>query len=240
MTHHDHEHTWSDSHGSHGVQPPPSDEELARLAAGGVRGAESVPLHFFKGPGPLNVHPVPRKRIRRKGSTVWFTCTYEFRWFLDRVEGTTRAKAITKMYDVLLADNAWTRAGVHWKRVMDRARSDIVVRVVPQDTTVCGVGAAGCYSWGYEPDGKPVAEMGVEYIDRPGPWAALVGMELQGHGTIRGDDMYFNVHAPYPVGVMGNWEAMARANYFPTEQEIEDSKTWLRGETPPDRIHRHG
>ncbi len=235
----DHTHTWSDSHGSHGVQPPPSDEELARYEASGALGAETVPVHFFKGPGPMNVHPVPRKRVRRRGSTTWHVCTWEFRWYLDRVEGTTRTKALSRIYDVLLAPNGWIRAGVHWKRVMNRADADILFRVIPQDTTVCGPGSAGCYSWGYEADGKPVAEVGVEYIDRDGPWASLIGMELQGHGTFRGDDMYFNINAPYPVGVMGNWEAMARAGYYPTDQEIADSKTWLRGETPAARIHRH-
>lgn len=187
----------------------------------------------------MDVRSVSPKRVRRKGSETWFPCDREFRWFLDRVEGTSRSKAIAKIYDVLLGDRSWSRSGVHWKRVYNRADADILVRVIPQDTTVCGVGSAGCYSWGYEPDGKPVAEMGVEYIDRPGPWAALVGMELQGHGTFRADDMYFSVHAPYPIGVMGNWEAMARANYFATDQEVEDTKTWLRGETPADRVHRH-
>lgn len=235
MSDHDHDHT--SDHGSHGVPSPPSDEVLAGYAAGGVRGSEPIPLHFFA-KGPMDVRKVPRKRVRRFGSATWHVCDYEFRWFLDIVKGVSRAKALTRIYDVVLADNGWIQAGVHWKRVMDRAQADIIIRVLPEDETVCGPGAAGCYSWGYEPDRKPVAEMGVEYIERPGPWAALTNMELCGHGTFRGDDMYFAVHLPY-VGVMGNWEAMARANYQPTGQEITDTVTWLQGQTPPDRIHGH-
>lgn len=234
----DHEHTWDSDHGSHGIPAPPDDDDLSSIQVGGVMGVQPVPLHFFKGPGPMNVRPVRKKKVGRKGQEP-FICEWEFRWYLDRVEGTTRPKALRKIYDVLLHPRAWTRSGVHWKRVMERSQADILIRVIPQDTTVCGKGAAGCYSWGYEPDGKPVAEMGVEYIDRPGPWAALIGMELQGHGTFRGDDMYFDIHAPYSVGVMGTWDAMARAQFYPTDQEIEDTRTWLRGETPPDRIHRH-
>ncbi len=232
----DHDHT--SDHGSHGVPPPPSEYTLDEYAAGEIRGAEPVPLHFFKGPGPMDVRKVPRKRVRRTGSATWHICDYEFRWFLDVVKGVSRAKALTRIYDVVLADNGWIRAGVHWKRVMDRTQADIIIRVLPQDETVCGPGAAGCYSWGYEADRKPVAEMGVEYIERPGPWAALTNMELIGHGTFRADDMYFAVHLPY-VGVMGNWEAMARAGYQPTGQEVADTVTWLQGQTPPDRIHRH-
>lgn len=235
MTDHDHDH--GSPKGCHGIPIPPPDEELARYETTGVRAASSYPLHFFAR-GPKDVRSIPKRYIRRRDGGA-FTCTYEFRWFLDRVEGTTRAKAITRLYDVLLAPNSWSRAGVHWKRVMDRAQADIIVRVIPQDATVCGPGSAGCYSWGYEADGKPVAEIGVEHIDRPGPWASLVNMELIGHGTFRADDQYLAVHQPYVGGVMGTWADMARASFYPTDQEVEDSKTWLKGETPPDRIHRH-
>jgi hypothetical protein len=237
MTDH-HDHTWDDDHGSHGVQPPPSDGDLRVWEFSTVRGAEPVPLHFFKGPGPMDVTRIRRRRVRLRDGT-YESCNFEFRWFLEKVEGTSRSKALRRIYDVLLAPNSWTNAGVHWKRTINRAQAHIVVRVLPMANTVCGVGAAGCYSWGYERDGKPVAEMGVEYIDRPGPWAALVNMELLGHGTFRADDQYFAVHQPYPYGVMGDWKAMARAGYFPTEQEIADSITWLKGETPSDRIHWH-
>lgn len=232
----DHDHT--SDHGSHGVPPPPADDVLAGYAMGEMRGAEPVPLHFFAGPGPLDMTPVKPRAVRlRDGRTR--RCTWEFRWFLDRVEGTSRTNAAKRIHDVLLDPNGWTRAGVHWKRVYDRAAAHIVVRAIPMDTTVCGPGAAGCYSWGYEADRKPVAEMGVEYIDRPGPWAALVGMELQGHGTFRADDQYLAVHLPYVCGVMGTWQAMACAGYLPTDQEVTDTVTWLQGRTPSERIHGH-
>jgi len=235
----DHEHNHTSEHGSHGVQTPPDDATLAEFTKRFVRraGTEPVPLHFFFG-GPQDVTKLVTPRRIRLRTGQYVKCEWEFRWFLDRVEGTSRSKAITKLYDVLLAQDSWTRAGVHWKRVTDRAQAHILVRVGPQDKTVCGVGSAGCYSWGYEADGKPVAEMGVEYIDRSGPWAALVNMELLGHGTFRADDMYFAVHLPY-VGVMGTWEAMAQAGYMPTDQEVLDTQTWLKGETPADRVHWH-
>lgn len=235
MTDH-HNHDFGDDHGAHGVPVPPTDEELRRHELTEIRGSEPVPLHFFKGPGPMNVEAVKPRRIKLRDGTSR-TIRWRFHWYLDRVEGTTRAKALRALYDVLLAPQGWTRAGVQWARTMDPAKADIVVRVIPQDTTVCGPGSAGCYSWG---GGKPpAAEMGVEYIDRPGPWAALVGMELQGHGTFRADDQYFAVHQPYPYGVMGSWAAMASAGYFPTEAEIQDTITWLEGNTPADRIHWH-
>lgn len=231
----DHHHDHDATHGAHGVQAPPPDDVLAEYEAQEVRGAEPVPLHFFKA-GPLDVTPVRPRYIRlRNGQRR--RCTWEFRWYLDRVDGVTRSKAITRIYDVLLAPNGWTRAGVHWKRVLRPQDAHILMRVIPKDETVCGPGSAGCYSWG---GGKPpVAEVGVEYIDRPGPFAALVGMELQGHGTFRADDQYFDVHQPYPYGIMGDWEAMARAGYMPTESEIEDTRSWLQAKTPSERVHRH-
>lgn len=233
--HHDHHHGTRE-HGAHGVQPPPSDDELAQYESQGMRGSESVPLHFFDGPGPMNVTRIPRRRIRLRDGT-YRTCSWEFRWYLERVEGTTRTKALRRVYDVLLDPRGWTRAGVHWKRVIDPARANIRVSVLPQDLTVCGPGAAGCFSWG---GGRtPLAEMGVEYIDRPGPWASLTNMEMVGHGTFKADDMYFAIHQPHLVGVMGTWAAMARAGYMPTDAEIADTMTWLEGKTPPDRIHWH-
>lgn len=220
------------------IPPPPSDEVLERYAAGGARASgDSTPLHFFA-PGPADVRPVRRHRIRLRDGTTR-AVTWTMPWYLDRVEGTTRATALRRLYDVLLAPQGWTRAGVHWARVTRREDAAVIVRVIPQDTTACGPGSAGCYSWGYEPDGKPVAEIGVEYIDRPGPWAALVQMELCGHGTVRADDQYTRVHQPYRCGVMGDWPAVACAGYMPTPAEIEASIQWLRGETPADRVHWH-
>lgn len=219
--------------GCHGVPLPPDDAMLATYEQGGMRGAEPVPLHFFA-KGPLDVQPVRPKYVRLRDRT-YQRCTWEFRWYLDRIEGVGYRTALGRLYDVLLAPNGWIQAGVHWKRVWSRDDADILVRVIPQDETVCGPGAAGCYSWGR---GTPVAEMGVEYVDRPGPFAALVGMELQGHGTFRSDDMYWAIHLPY-TGVMGSWSAMAAAGYMPTDQEIADSVTWLNGQTPADRVHVH-
>ncbi len=233
MSNKDHHHN-TPERGCHGVPLPPDDATLATYRQGGMRGAEPVPLHFFAN-GPLDVRPVRPKYIRLRDGT-YQRCTWEFRWYLDRIDGVSYRTALDRLYDVLLAPNGWIQAGVHWKRVWSRDAADILVRVIPQDTTVCGAGAAGCYSWG---QGTPVAEMGVEYVDRPGPFAALVGMELQGHGTFRADDQYLAVHLPYPSGVMGSWESMAAAGYMPTGQEIADSVTWLAGQTPADRVHWH-
>lgn len=233
--HHDHGHG-SREKGAHGVPEPPPDSILRDYERIGVRGSEPVPLHFFDGPGPLNVRRLSRRRYVKLRDGSYAKCDFEFRWHLDRVEGTTQGEALKGIYDVLLNPRSWTRAGVHWKRVYSPNDADILLRVIPQDTTVCGPGSAGCYSWGHPH--APVAEMGVEYITRPGPFAALTNMEMLGHGTFRADDMYFAVHMPY-VGVMGDWQAMARAGYYPTDQEIEDTKTWLHGQTPTDRVHWH-
>lgn len=233
--HHDHHHG-DQEQGAHGVPLPPSDDELRSFEEIGVRGAEMVPLHFFEAPSAKNLPTtITPRRVRLRDGT-YQRCTREYQWFLDRVEGTTKARALTKIYDVLLHPRSWIRSGVHWKRVMDPAQAQVLVRVIPQDTTVCGPGAAGCYSWG---GGRPpAAEMGVEYIDRPGPFAALTNMELLGHGTFKADDMYFAVHLPY-AGVMGTWEAMARAGYYPTDQEVADTVAWMEGRIPGDRIHWH-
>lgn len=237
-----HSHNFGDKHGSHGIEPPPPAAVLEQYRQATITDEGStgtpIPLHFFKGPGPLDVRSVRKKRVRTRDGT-YKTCNREFLWYLDKVEGTTRTKALDRLYDVLLASNGFIQTGVHWKRVFSRAEANILVRVIPMATTVCGPGAAGCYSWGYEYDGKPVAEMGVEYIDNEGPWAALVNMELSGHGTFRADDMYFDVHMPYATGVMGTWEAMARAGYMPTQQEVADAVTWLEGKTPAELIHWH-
>ncbi len=249
--HHDDHHHGEDHDGdgipersAHGVPPPPSDEELeryqdedhARRGMGAGRPSTTVPPHhFFQ--GPMDVHRVANPYLLRLRAGSRQRITHRFRWYLDRVEGTTRRKALKRLYDHLLHPKGWAQMGVHWVRITDRRYANIIVRVIPQSELVCE-GAAGCYSWGYEPDGKPAAEVGVEYIDREGPWNVLVGMELCGHGTVRMDDGYLTPHQPY-VGSMGTWSQAAAAGYLPTAQEIESGRMWLRGEIPSDRVHFH-
>lgn len=236
--HHDHDHG-ADRYACAGLPPPPPDEELSRFAvAGRIFGAMqtgSMPHHWSTGPLDVTRLDAPRRVRLRDGTTR--QVEWEFKWFLDRVEGTDRKTAIKRLYDVFLHPNGWTRAGVRWKRTLDRAQAHIVVRVIPQDTSVCGPGSAGCYSWGYEADGKAVAENGVEHIDRDGPWRVIVGMEVQGHGTFRVHDGYIN-HPGYE-GVMGSWESVARFDFSPSEAEIQGAVMWLAGQTPAEMVHQH-
>ncbi len=222
-------------HAHPGPPPPPPDEELEPLRAMGATAEGTPPHHWQRGPADVRPLPSPVRVKLRGGGTA--EATHEFRWFLDRVAGTDRRTAARRLYDVFLDPTGWVRAGVRWKRVKDRADADIVVRVIPQDETVCGPGSAGCYSWGYEADGKPVAEMGVEHIGREGPWLVIVGMEAQGHGTFRVHDHYVN-HPGYQ-GVMGTWESAAAFGFSPSNAEIEGARRWLRGETPAELIHEH-
>ena len=256
--HHPTDHDHGDTHGAHGVPIPPSDEELERLGreqrqrmntrtlpnqGGGMtlvatdpRLSPTVPPHhFFQGPMDVLPAGLDDYLLRlRDGSKV--RITHRFYWYLDRVEGTTRRKALKRLYDHLLHPQGWAQMGIHWVRTTDRELAQVWVRVLPQDTSVCGPGSAGCYSWGY--DARPVAEVGVEYIDREGPWNVLVGMELCWHGTVRGDDMYLAPHQPY-YGSMGTWANAAAVNYLPVPAEIQSGKEWLAGQVPADRIHWH-
>lgn len=229
-----HEHTHA-----HGLVTPPTDEVLAMAAreSVGAGADESTPPHHWQR-GPMDLHPVATPYRLRLRTGVHQTITHRMYWQLDRVTGTTRSRAASRLYDVLLDPRGWVRAGVHWQRVGWRTDADIIVRVIPRDETVCGPGSGGCYSWGYEPDRKPVAEVGVEYIDRDGPWQMLVGMELQGHGAFRMHDGYIN-HPGYE-GVLGSWEAAARVGYRPSAAELDGARLWLGGQTPADLIHGHG
>lgn len=192
--------------------------------------------HFWKnGPEPARALPAPRRVKTRNGR--YQTCTHEVLWFLDRVEGDERHWALARLYDVLLDPDGWIRTGVHWKRVMRREEAGILVRVIPMATTVCGAGAAGCYSYGYERDFKPVAEMGVEAINAPGEWRVIVGMELCGHGTVKMEDMYTSDHVTGYVGSMGTWQAAEAVGYRPTRAEIEAATQWLAGTLDPGLIH---
>ena len=227
-----HEH--SPLRGCHGYPHPPAGMTFGlRRAAGEVPYGD--PLHFWRdGPvTPMRLLLPHRVRLR-DGSRR--RCTHEVRWYLDRVEGVERARALERLYDVLLHPQGWSRAGVHWKRVSTRQDAAILVRVIPAAQTVCGSGAAGCYSYGYEPDGKPVAEMGVEYIDKPGAWLIITGMELCGHGSFKGEDMYTPDHQPY-LGSMGTWQAAQAIGWLPTQAEIDGARAWLDGTLDPALIH---
>lgn len=230
----EHGHDYPDEFGrvAHpGLPWPPPEDRVRGFAADQPAGD---PPHFWRD-GPVTAQAIPRRRVRTRAGT-YATCTHEVRWFLDRVAGVSRARAIARVYDVVLDPDGWIQAGLHFKRVTSRADATILVRVIPQDETVCGPGAAGCYSYGFEPDGLPCAENGVEAIDTEGPWRVIVGMELCGHGGVKMEDMYTADHQPY-TGSMGDWSACARVGYRPTRAEIEGARQWLAGTIDPARIH---
>lgn len=210
--------------------PPPGIEDRRALAA---PGPGTPPHHWEPGPGAVRRLPRPRRVRLRDGTTA--EVTHEYRWYLDRVEGCTRRQAVARLYDVLLHPQGWIRSGVYWRRTFDRGDADIWVRVIPQDTTVCGPGSAGCFSWGYED--RPVAEMGVESIGREGPWRVIVGMEVCGHGTFAMHDGYAN-HGDY-AGSLGAWQSAAAFGFLPSQAEIDAARAWLAGTTPAVAIHGH-
>lgn len=216
--------------------PPPGIEERRALASRDAAdgGGGTTPHHWQAGPADIIKLAKPRRLRLRDGSRA--TATHEYRWYLDRVEGTTRRQATKRLYDVFLHPQGWIRAGVHMRRVFDRAAADLWVRVIPQDTTRCGPGSIGCYSWGFEP--KPVAEHGVEHIASEGTWLVLVGMESVAHAVYRMHDGYAN-HTGYE-GSLGSWQSAAAFGFLPSEAEIEGAKRWLVGETPNEYIHDHG
>jgi len=187
-----------------------------------------TPHHWLQ--GPQDVTPV-RPFTARDSAGTPLRFAYRFRWLLERVEGTTRREAVRAIYAVLRHPRSWERAGVRFVRTFAREDAHILVRVIPADRTVCGPGSAGCYSWGYEPDGKPVAEIGVEYLPWSESLAVILGMELCAHGAFRAADMYSPAHQPYE-GVLGDWAAAARAGYYPTDAEIADAREWLAGRAP--------
>lgn len=208
--------------------PPPLPRGFATGQPGG-----DVP-HFWHG-APQTAYPIPPRRVRMRNAKTQ-RCTHEVRWYLDRVEGVSAQKALRRLYDVLLDPDGWIQAGIHFRRVFSRDEATILVRVIPQNTSVCGPGSAGCFSYGYEPDGKPVAENGVEAIDQDGPWHVIVGMELCGHGAVSMEDMYTPDHQPY-VGSMGTWAACAQVGYHPTRAEIEATRQKLAGTLDPALVH---
>ena len=216
----------------HALPPPPPNLPRRMLTAAAVPTGD--PPHFWRG-DPVTWHRLPKpKRVRaRNGKTL--PARYEVRWYLDRVAGTTRPTAVKRLYDVLLNPDGWLRAGVHWRRVARRADADLLVRVIPADQTVCGPGSAGCFSFGFEPDGKPCAENGVEYLDNDPVWQVVVGMEVCAH-PLSAEDMYDARHQPY-LGVLGTWQAAARVGYVPTREEVACVRQFLDGTIDPRLVH---
>ncbi len=226
----DHHH---DEHrGKHPGMPPLASPALPRAIAGAVPHGD--PPHFWKD-GPSSVRAIPPRRVRTRGG-AYVTCTWEQRWYLDKVSGTTTQKAIQRLYDVLLRPDGWIRTGIHFKRVTALENATMIVRVIPANETVCGKGSLGCYSYGYHPSGKPMAENGVEIIDQDGPWNIVVGMEVCGHGAVKMEDMYTPDHQPY-LGSMGNWESCAKVGYKPTQAEIDGARAWLAKTLDASRVH---
>ena len=217
----------------HGVSPPPPDDVLNVARRGMARGAlppMTMPLHFWE-QGPLLVEPVatPYRLKLRDGSRV--TITHRKYWYLDRVEGTTRKKALDAIYGVFFNARSWARAGIHPVRTMDRNKATLLISIAPD--TVCGPSAAGCFSWGW-PDGKERSETLVQYLDRPGPFATIFGMEFI--HSLRAADMYTASHSGYE-GILGTWESAARCEWYPLQHEIESVRLWLRGELPASVVH---
>jgi hypothetical protein len=228
--HHGVPHTDMRGTGSH----PLFTTVVGEAGAGTPDSARRVIHHWAQGPLDLRAR---RKRVRlRDGSTA--AARYELRWFFDRAEGTTRRTALQAIYDVILNRVGWIRAGVHFVRTARFDQADLIVRVIPSDSTHCGAGAAGCYSWGYEDHGKPVLELGAEYVGSL-EFANLVNHEL-GHATFRMHDMYpipgVAGHDDYD-GVMGTWEAARRSGYYPPAHEVQWATEWLAGRAA--NVHQH-
>lgn len=224
----------TDQHKTCGAIPrPPSDDELKRLAREVPKQGVNGTPHFFAGPGPGRIVQrlaTPAQVTTSDGKTV--VCPWEVRWRLDRAIGVDRATAVKQFMAVLTDAKGWIRAGVHWRQVKGSEPADVLVRVLPGDQTVCGRGAAGCFSTGR---GLPAVECGVELIGRPGPWRAVVGMETA-HAAYAVADMYFPQHQPYR-GSLGTWPEMAAVNFYPTDEEVRACVEWLAGKTPPALIH---
>ncbi len=221
----------SGGHAHPGLPPVPLDLPRMRRAGEVPYGD---PPHFWTG-GPVSFVPLAAPRRVRLRDGTRQSVGYEVRWYLDRVEGVTRGTALRRLYDVLLRPDGWVQCGCHWRRVMRREQATILVRVIPADGTVCGAGSLGCFSWGYEADRLPVAEMGIETIDDDGPWNVVTGMELQAH-PLNLEDHYDARHQPY-LGSLGTWRSAAAVGFVPTQAEIAGARDWLAGTVDPERIH---
>lgn len=206
----------------------PRETPGPRPAAGG-RAPGDTPHCWDAGPGPAR----PLARPYARGGVRY---THRLRWCLDRVAGTTRTRAARQVAGVLAAPGGWRRAGLVCTRVWRPADADILVRVIPRDTTACGPGAAGCWSWDGVPGEPAVAEIGVEYLDDPVAFATIANMEIVGHGVGHFLDMYNPQHQPYR-GSLGTWEQARTVGGFPTAEEIDALRLWLQGKTDPRLIH---
>lgn len=208
----------------HYVPKPPPTVDISRLGVrprGAPRRAPTnAPHHWAQGPQDV-------ERTKRG---------WRFRWYLDRAEGASRATILRAIYAVINHPRGWERTGVRFVRTMDRASANILLRIAPAAESACGPGSAGCYCDNCE--SKPVAHVGSEYLGKPGAFALILNMELQGHGCFRMVDSYSSPHQPYTTGgVMGTWEDAERTGYMPSDAEIEGAKLWLNGEVPAERIH---
>lgn len=186
--------------------------------------------HFWDA-GPGAARPLTRPYTYRG-----VRYTHEVRWYLDRVEEASRWRALTAIWRVLRDPRGWRRAGLRFARTYRRADADILLRVLPQDTTVCGPGAAGCWSWSGVPGEVSIAEVGVEYLGDPVAFATILGMELVGHGAVHALDMYNPRHQPYR-GSLGTWEEARAVGGMPTDAEVAAVRAWLAGRADPATIH---
>lgn len=193
--------------------------------------------HFFAR-GPQDVEKLARSL--RDPARRGITFTHRFRWYLGEVSGVSRSEALRRIYAVLRHPKSWERSGVYFARTNDIREANIVVRIVPDGQTVCGEGAAGCYSWGWVP-GPPLAEVESQYVADDIWFPSILGMELCGHGAFRMADHYAGSghDASAYHGAMGNTfdSTHPEGHVWPSDQEIEAAKRWLRGETPPELIH---
>lgn len=222
----------TDDQGCRSLPPPPPNLPRARRTAGLDIGGD--PPHFWRG-GPAVAVKLARPRRVRARDGKRRPVTHEVRWCLERVAGVSRSQAIRRIHDVVLDPHGWLQCGVHWKRVSRREQATIIVRVIPAAETVCGANSAGCFSWGFEADRKPAAEMGVEYIDNDPAWKVITGMELCAH-PLALEDHYTAQHQPY-LGVLGTWESAAAVGYVPTRAEIAAARAWLDGTLDPKWVH---
>lgn len=206
----------------HSLPPPPDDLERLPLPSMSPD-VNHTPHHWQQ--GPADVTRLARPFTIRDSAGTPRRMTHRFRWYLDRVEGTTRAEALRRIYQVLRHPRSWERSGVAFTRTFDRNAAHIWLRVIPSNTTRCGPGSAGCYS--FYPGQTPLVEVGVEYINNPNVFAVILGMELA-HAAFRVADMYTPQHQPY-LGVLGTWSQAKAVGYYPIDDEITASRLWLEG-----------
>jgi hypothetical protein len=233
----DHHHNTAER-GQHAIPPPP---DHFPMRSPGEASAIQPPLHFWSSGPPWsnNMERLAAPIYRKQADGTSRRYDWRVRWFLDRCEGADRAAATTAIRAVFRHPRSWERTGVRYVQTFDRTLANVVLRVVPDGQTVCGASAAGCMSWGYEADGKIVAEVEAPYLAKPDTWAGIWNMEAGGHSTFAAHDLYIN-HPGYTCGVMGNWQAMACSGFYPTDAEIEQCVAWLAGNAPPEVIHEHG